>query len=156
MDNPFNPVALAAYRTVRDFRRGGRRGAQALAPMLGKAPGTLSNEVNPDVTTHKLGVEDAVAVMLAAGDFQLADAIEAELGRVATPMPDFADVSDMELLDAWADWHRDTGETAGAIKAALADGRIDRQELDAIKKEVFEDFQRELALLQRLEALCDE
>ena len=50
-----------------------------------------------------------------------------------------------------------TSEKTGAlISEALNKKRILRSDLKAIRREVFEDFQRELELLQRLEALADE
>ena len=79
-----------------------------------------------------------------------------ELGYVCVEIPDYSGVSDMELLNAWADWDAARGETGQAIKKALDDSIISGEEIVRIKKEMFEDFQKELALLARLEQLADD
>lgn len=57
----------------------------------------------------------------------------------------------MALLDAWAEWDAECGETAQAIRNALSNNVITRKELEKIKSEMVEDFQKELELLTRLE-----
>ena len=94
--------------------------------------------------------------MKVTGDHRILFEMARELDYVCMEMPDFSNISDLELLNAQADWDAERGETGQAIKKALDDTRISRVELDRIKKEMFEDFQKELALLSRLESIADD
>lgn len=131
-------------------------GAPALAPLVRMNPGTLSNKVNPLMESHHLTVDEAVQIQLIRRDFCLFYAEGRLFNHACVPMPDLHNVADMELLSAWADWHADIGETGAMIKRVLEGGRITKCQLAEIKREMFEDFQRELELLQRLEAMADD
>ena len=148
---PYSDIDQAKYDLVHQHPGG----AVALAPLLRMNPGTLSNKVNPLMETHHLTVDEAVQIQLVRRDFRLFHAEARAFNHIAVPAPDLGNVADMELLSAWADWHADIGETTALIREVLSGGRIDRRQLAEIKREMFEDFQRELELLQRLEALVD-
>lgn len=148
----FSDIDQAKYAVVHDFKDG----AERLATLIRMNLGTLYNKVNPSVETHHLSVDEAVSIQLATGDYRIVEAESRALGGVFVPiLPANTNISDMALLDAWAEWHIETGETAAVIRDALSDGKIDRHEVEKIKTEMFEDFQRELQLLQRLEGICD-
>ena len=149
----YSDIDQAKYDLVHDYHDGPKK----LAAMVRMNLGTLYNKVNPTVDTHHLTVDEAIALQLAANTTSLIEAEARALGGVFLRIPlDLACIGDLELLNAWAAWHVDTGETAAAIEQALSDGKLSRDELLKIKKEMFQDFQRELELLQRLEVICDE
>ena len=152
----WTPVQEAAYLTVHEFRSGGRSGASALAPLVSKTPRSLDNEINPDNAGAKLGVDDAITIMHATRDYRLLEAMATALGFAIVGVGDFSGVSDLELLDVYAAWNSDVGETHAAIRRALADHKVTQKEYDEIEREVFEDFQRELGVLARLKALVEE
>lgn len=152
MNDITTDLERAMYSLVHDHEGG----APALAPLVRMNPGTLANKVNYRMDSHHLTVDEAVQIQLVRRAFPVFEAEARLFGFITVPVPRLRNVSDMQLLDAWADWHADIGETGAEIKKALQDGRITRAEIDAIRREMFEDFQRELELLQRLEALCDE
>lgn len=139
----------AKYAVVHEYPGG----AVALAPLAGMAPGTLSNKVNPAVDTHHLSLSEAVTIQALAGDGRMLEAEAAALGYVAIRLPRAGGGSDVELLNAYAQWTRDIGETAAAIQTAL-DGEITEQSLAAIHREMHEDFARALELFARFRALA--
>ncbi|MEW6647170.1 MAG: phage regulatory CII family protein [Pseudomonadota bacterium] len=150
----WTPIQEAAYRMVHEFREGKpSSGASALAPLVGKTPRSLDNEVNPDATGAKLGVEDAVTLMHASQDFRLLEAMAAALGFAVVKIGDFSGLSDVQLLDAYAQWNTEVGQTHDTIRRALESGDVDDAELAEVRREMFEDFQAELGVLARLEAL---
>ncbi len=155
----WTPLQQAAWLTVHEFRGHGPgtpSGARALAAATGKSAGTISNEVNPDVLTHKLGLEDATLYQLLSHDHRMLHAQAATLHEVCVPLPDFSRVSDVELLTAYADWQAFIGQTCGAVRDALADHRIERHEVEEIRQRGNKHVQRFFEFMSRLEALIDE
>lgn len=148
----WTPIQEAAYLTVHSYPGGATR----LAPLVGKTPRSLDNEVNPDVPTAKLGIEDAVTLQHGANDYRLLEAMAMTLGFAVLRICDHTGISDVELLDAYSEWNAEIGETHSVIRKALSDGRVTRSEVDEIRREMFEDFQRELGVLARLEALVED
>ena len=153
-------LQTAAYRLVHETERGGKRGAEALAPYVGKAPASLSNEVNPDYQGAKLGLDDAVALELAAGDFRILDAHAAACGHVAIPLPP-ADpaASDAEVLELYAEWMAAKGETSARIAQALNEegplGRdIAQGEAAEIARAGYRHIARFLEFLERVKGLA--
>ena len=148
----FTPLDEAKYRVVHDFSGG----AAALAPLVRMNPGTLSNKVNPSVETHHLTIDEAVAIQHTARDCRILYAEAHLLGHTCIPLGEFASISDTELLDAYARYHAEVGETAEAIRASLADGRVTPAEFAHIDREMMEDIQAKFELRARLKALVVE
>lgn len=146
----FDELDLAGHDLVHRYPGGAPR----LAPLVGMAPGTLSNKANPH-QDHDFTVRELVRLTAITRNFGLLDAAERLLGRVGVAVGDFSGSSDTELLTRWADWQAEIGQTSRTISDALADGRISAGELGHIKREMFEDFAAALALLQRLEAIAE-
>jgi len=154
MSSQYSLIDQAKHQLVNSYKGG----AVALASLIGmKSPAVLSNKVNANVDTHHLTLDESVLLQAITRDFRLLKAIAAELGHVAIELPtdDLQNTNDLELLDCWASWQQDCGETASAIRAALSDGNITQSELADIRREMYEDISRELELLQRLEALAN-
>lgn len=151
----WTPLQRAAYSTVHDYRRGERRGAAALAPLVGKTPATLSNEVNPAMDYHKLGLEDSVVIQHATGDRRIIAAAAMELGGVFVHLPPIDNVSDAELLTQFAAWQAALGRTAQSIHDALDDQRVTDMELAGIRDRFNAHMAAGLAFLSRLEAIAE-
>lgn len=145
----------AAYAVVHDFRRGGNKGAPALAPLCNMGVGTLLNKVNPD-QPHELKVREAVSIQQAAGDYRILQAEASLLDHVCIRLQRYDHVSDVELLNLYADYHAELGKTATAIAKTLADHRVERAELLAVEKAFFEATRAGLAFLDRLKAIVDD
>lgn len=129
-------------------------GAAKLAPLVGIQPGTLCNKANPQ-QEHDFTVRELVRLTAVTDDYCLLDAIETILGRVGVSVGDYRESSDAALLECWANWQSELGQSASTIRDALADGKITREEVEAIRRELFKDFAAALALLQRVEGIAE-
>lgn len=148
----WTPLQEAMYAVVHDYRGG----AVALAPLVGMASGTLSNKVNPSVDTHKLSVEEAVVIQHAAHDCRILYAEAAALRHSCIPLGDYAGISDVELLNAYAAMHSKIGALAQSVMKALEDQRITRRECEEVERLMHVGIQYQLAFVARMKALSDE
>jgi len=149
----FSQLDEARYRVVHEFPGGAVR----LAPLVGMRPGTLSNKVNPEVETHHLSVDEAIAIQHAArrADILLAEA--ALLGHACIPVDEgYQGVCDAELIHYYASMNSELGDVASEIDRALADGRFTRGEFEAVRREMYEAINAQMELLRRLEGLVDD
>lgn len=143
---------LAIYRVVHDHPGG----AAKLAPLVGMNAGTLNNKADPAMESHQLTVRQAVAIQHATSTRRVLEAEAQLLGCAVVPLGDYHQLSDMELLEAYAEWHAEVGETAEAIRDAVAERMITRERVRRVRREIHEDAARALAFVARLEALCDD
>lgn len=142
----------AQYRVVHDFPGGAVR----LAPLVNMHPGTLSNKVHPGSPNHHLTVREAVAIQAATHDCRLLYAEAQVLGHACVALGDFSGISDVELLDAYAAYHQELGQTAAAIREALAHRVVTREQIREIEREIHEDVRHAFEFLSRLKGLCRE
>lgn len=157
MNDAFDRLDRAIHATVHEYQDGRtrQRGAVALAPRVGMQAGTLSNKANPTIDTHQLGLRESIPLQIAAHDFRILHEYALALGHVAYRLPDSAaHVSDLALLDDYSAFHAAVGRKAQAIRSALADGRIERAEVDDIRGEFESAVCAGLELLARLEVLA--
>lgn len=145
-------VLRAAYLVAHGFKPDG---AVGLAKVMGIPAGTLSNEVNPEQETHKLGLGRAVAMTVASGDFTILHAFADTCGHLAFPKPDLSNVSDSALLDLFMARDEAAGAFAQAVAAALADGQISHKEFSRIKERAYRHAASVLEIVARLEGLID-
>lgn len=113
-----------------------RGGLSALAKRLGIGEQVLRNKCNPNTETHKLGVREALAVMLDTEDLRILEALAQELGcRVSRePSPQSA----RGLIEAVLAAEVEHGDVGRAILDALRDQRISPREAAEIKREIYE------------------
>lgn len=142
---------LAAYKTVHEHG-----GAERLSQFLACRAGTLNNKVDPACDTHHLTIAEAIALQLNTNTRHIIQAEAQALGGTFVQLGEYPHVSDMVLLDAWAEHQASLGRTADAIRSSLEDGLITRSELREIRREMFEDFRLAMGLFARLEALCNQ
>ena len=149
MKDDIDPVERAIYETAHEYPGG----ARALAERMGVRPGTFNNKCDPAMAGHRVNLDEARRMMQITGDHRILFAVARELGYACVQVGDYSQVSDMELLNAWADWDAERGETVQVIRNALHDHAISGDEIERIRKEMYDDFQKELELLARLEGL---
>jgi hypothetical protein len=143
---------LTVHKTIHSYKGG----TKALAKKIGVNAGTLNNKADPAMVDHTLNLYDLMAILSETKDPKILFEIAKLNGYVCLPIQDFTGTSDMEILEAWANWSAERGETEQAIRKALLDNKVLQPELDKIKSEMYEDFQTELELLKRLEAIKDD
>jgi hypothetical protein len=157
MQDAFDRLDRAIHATVHEYQdeRTRHRGAVALAPRVGMQAGTLSNKANPTIETHQLGLRESIPLQIAAGDYRILHEYALALGHIAYRLPSSTKpVSDLALLDDYTAFHAAVGRKATAIRNALADGRIERAEVDDIRGEFEAAICAGLELLARLEVLA--
>ena len=141
-------------KAIQDVARNFEGQARGLAKSMGlKSPGAFSNKVNP---FHEscINIRDLIRMTEVTQDLRIIKALAEHFDLVTLPVPQVEDsVSDMELLQAWAEWEVQRGEIVDLIKKALEDGKVVHNELRQIEKEIVEDFEKAMQLLSRLEQL---
>jgi len=142
----------AMHAVVHDY---GKRGATELGPLIGIAPSTLSNKVNPSVETTWLYVAEAIRLQAFTKDYRILHAEAELLNHIAVPIEAFAGMSDLELLDAYATWIAEIGDVSGSILEALEDRHISRAEVETIRSDMHNAARAAFGLLARLESLAE-
>ena len=151
--NLISDIDEAKYELVHK----GKFTPKEVSEITGIPYGTLCNKVLVNSPNHFLMVDEAVNIQKIQDSRVLIEAESRALGGVFVQVPEaIKNTSDVDLIQAWADWHKDTAETGMAISEALKCKKITREHLKKIHREMFEDFQRELELYSRMEVLCDE
>ncbi|WP_158117238.1 phage regulatory CII family protein [Vibrio cincinnatiensis] len=146
----FPQVVHALYQTLKEHGN-----TEAVEQHLNKRPGVLFNEINPNQTSHKLGLFDAIRLMQFTDGVQILRSIASELNHSIYFLGDYRTISDMELLNCYSRWHAEIGDVNRAIADALEDGDIEPKEFERIEREIQETFSAALELLERLRALVN-
>lgn len=156
IDDSHGPLAGAMYALVHDFRhpRTGKRGAPALAPLVGMNPGTLANKVNPE-QEHEPTLRETVQWQAITGDYRTLHAYAQVLGHAAYRLPTADEFGDVDLLARYTEFQIAIGAKACAIRQALADRHISRAEVDVIRAALQGVISTGLALAARFDALVE-
>lgn len=149
--------------TIQTVTQKYKGGVMAIAEeMQAKSGRSLCNKVNPDTESATLNIKELIGIMAVLDDEQrhhILLAFSQLFDHVTIPIGKLNNISSEELLDSWAAWDAERGETAQKIREALQENnkrtlkRISPNEFRGIKKEMMEDIQKELELLRRLEAI---
>jgi len=125
----------AARHTAEDYDGGS--GVQAMAQRLGKSYESFRKELAPpEGSTAKLGLLDSVKMMKRSGDYRIADAIEAELGRFALPLPQLPDsLPDTGLSAHLVAISKEFGDVLQETAIRAADGEISDADLAAVTEQ---------------------
>lgn len=157
MDDVIDPLDKAAYDTVHDYTnpRTGKKGAVGLGPVVGMPHSTLQNKVNPSMDFQHLTLKESRTLMLATGDHRMLRQLARDLGEACVPLPSLDVVGDLDVLEALTEWQAETGETAQKVRDIYADKRIELGEVEELRRELIEDFEKGLALLDRIRAQAE-
>lgn len=137
----------AAFHAVHDYPGG----AEALAPRLGKAPGTLCHEVRPpEGSKAKLGLLDAIKIAALTGDHRMLHSFAEVLGYRCVRMQGFNLNGPKELLEAVSAFAKETGEALMAMHHSIEDGRITEREIREFEKQVADIAPAAIALAERM------
>lgn len=123
----------AARLSAEDYIHGE---VQGMALMLGKSHETLRKEL-AGAPGYKLGLMDAIRIMTRSGDFRIADAIEAELGRYAMPLPEAIPRpgDHRQLADHLVCLSKEFGDVLQEAAARAADFDVSDNDVRAIAKQ---------------------
>jgi hypothetical protein len=145
------------YDTVHNFKdkASGGKGAAGLARAIGMQGSTLQNKADRKQEFAQLGLKEARSIMLVSGDTTILSTLCQQLGFAAVPLPHIDAPADTDLLDVWADWSEEFGETAASIKKALEDQKITMSEVANVRRELIEDFEKGLAIIDVLKGMAE-
>ena len=125
-----NQIEFAVHQTAHEAAGG----VAALAKSIGVGEQVFRNKVNPYQDTHKLSLNEAVAMMHSTGDVRILEAVAADLGcSLAQPSP-----AAQSLVVAIISADAEHGDVARAVADAIEDKRITQAEAAAIRKEISE------------------
>lgn len=141
----------AFYKTVHDTPGG----CEALAVRMGYTAGLLRNKANPNSTTNVLTMDDASRVMELTEDYAVLHALARRHGFVCTKI-EAQPASDMAVLESVTDIWGSLGQVGTLVHTALADGRIDANEVQHIEKAIFVSIRPMMELLARLNGMAEQ
>ena len=141
----------AFYKTVHDAPGG----CEALAMRMGYTAGLLRNKANPNSTTNVMTMDDASRVMELTEDYAVLHALARRHGFVCTKI-DAQPASDMAVLESVTDIWGSLGQVGTLVHTALADGRIDANEVQHIEKAIFVSIRPMMELLARLNGMAEQ
>lgn len=136
-----NPLDLAIHRTAHGFPGG----LPALAAALKIREQVLRNKVCPTSEWNKLGLREAMQMMLLTGDAQILEAMAAELGYSIARRDSGARGS---LLSTLLKEQREHGDVARVLTDILEDGLVTQREASDISVEI----QQAIEALENLRA----
>lgn len=120
----------AAFNVGHDYPGG----VVALAPMIGKNPNSLNQEL-AGIGTAKLGLRDAVKMTIVTRDFRVLDAFAVQCGRMTIPLPEMLDLESDDCMQALGQTSREFSEMCAEVCGSLSDGSISDNELARIQRE---------------------
>lgn len=130
--------------------------AAKLAALTNMNAGTLSNKASISMENHHLTVKEAVLIQNTRQRYDVLYAEAAALSHACIPLGDYSGASDVELLDSYARYHKETGDMAAEICRTLEVRVVNKGHVNRVRKEFFEAVQAGLALIERLDGLVME
>ena len=132
-------VIDAAYATVHDHPGG----ASSLAPRYitrsggAMSPAVLNSKVDPDKDSHHLTLIEADKLMAFTADHRILHTLAMNHGHVCIKISTDAPASDLAILELVTAVWECNGDVGREVNAALADGRIDQNETERIRKAIY-------------------
>lgn len=129
-------------------------GVEVLAQRLGYTAGLLRNKANPNSNTNVLTMDDASRVMELTENYEVLHALARQHGFVCTRI-DEQPAGDMAVLEVTTDIWAKLGNLGKVLNDALADGRIEHHEAEAVKRAAFTMFQPVMQLVARVDGMAE-
>lgn len=144
-------VQIAFYKTVHEFSPSG---AESLGSLMNLSPAVLRNKANPHNTFNKPLLAEADLVMGITGDYRILHALAANHGHVCYRLESDVPACDLAVLELITHLWRAHGDVGRAVDDTLADGRVDRNELAAVKAAVYKAIGCMQVMVARLEEMA--
>ncbi|KWU22250.1 phage regulatory CII family protein [Achromobacter xylosoxidans] len=145
-------ITTAADLTVHDHKGG----SESLGPLVGISPAVLRNKVNPNNTTHHLTLAEAVRICRMTGDFRILAAWAHEAGFLLVKAPESCGDSDMSVLEQVAALMVANGQLGKEVYDALADGGVDRAEVERVSSAARVVMQAAAEVARRLKGMAEQ
>lgn len=141
----------AFYATVFDSPGG----PESLAPRLGMSAQVLRNKANPNIETNHPTLRDIRRAMSITGDLGVLHALAQEQSHVCIPVESDGQASDMAVLELIARVWQTNGCVGTAVNETLADGRVEKHEIDKVADQVHRTVTALHELLGRLKGMAE-
>lgn len=139
---------LACYHAVHDYTGG----VVAVAAVFGWSANTLQNKLNPTQVQNKLTAFEAVQILQLTKDVRILDAVCQPVNALWIWGESYEQVAgDMAMLDNVTELVQRTGELAGEIQKALADGVVDPDEIKRMQFALYRLQQSGFGAVKRAE-----
>lgn len=129
-------------------------GCEALAVRMGMSAAVLRNKANVNSVTNKPMLDDVDRAMGITGDHRVLHALAQNHGYVCFRMGDEATASDMAVLELVTQVWTTNGEVGAEVNRTLADGRVDRHEVERVRAAVYRAQQALLEVVARLDGMA--
>lgn len=147
------PLNAAIYHAVRDVKGG----VGAIAGAYGRNPSTLQHKTNINSDgRHTLNIREFEEILGFTRDPRIMDSICAIYGDAAWVDLGTATINDGQLLTGAAELFERVGHMARDLAAALADGRVDADELAVLEMDAARLHQTLQSIIARARALLEE
>ena len=147
MEKSFNRIDQAIQKTAKAYKGG----AKAIAKAIGSNQKTFTNKCNPKSKKHILTISELADIIRHTGDARILQQLSQEFGVVCIKKIDKDNLSDMSVINAWADWDVESADISRAFRNAFIDNQLTEAELDEISIQMYEAFEHELYLFQLLD-----
>jgi hypothetical protein len=147
-DFDIDPLDAAIYHTVHDYVDPvtGRKAVPALSNATGWSKSLLQNYANPNEPSH-FTVKQLRTLILRTGDKRALHQLAHDVGEACFPLLTKDFPANLDLISAWADWQGEIAETMQNAKTILDDNKVTADEVESLKRELVEDFEKGLMLL---------
>lgn len=146
---------MNAHDAFHETVHGAAGGHEALAVRLGMSAAVLRNKANPNAATNIVGLRDVERVMGLTGDHSVLHALAKSFGYVCVRVGEDVSASDLAVLELVTQVWASNGNLGGAVNDALADGRIEKHEVERIKELVFRADRSMHELVARLQGMAE-
>lgn len=151
--NVTDPVDRARYQLVHESKDGHECGAEQIADLLDKAPGTVRNKANPFFAGDDFTVDQIVDAMNFKGDYRLLDAIAGKCSRVVVELEKFGATGDVGVLEQFLQVEMAMGEFAADVHEAVQAGELDEAEVQKCTDAGTRIAEKVEGMLARLKAM---
>jgi len=141
----------AFYQTV----HGTPGGCEALAPRMGLSAAILRNKANVNSLSNKPTLEDVDRAMGLTGDMSVLHALAANHSHVCVRVDADAVSSDLAVLELVTQVWTSNGDVGTEVNRTLADGRVDREEIERVRAAIYRTNQAMQQLAARLEEMAE-
>jgi hypothetical protein len=129
-------------------------GCAALAVRLGTTAAVLRNKACPTTKQNVVTLDDVDRVMGLTEDYSVLHALAANHGFVCSKV-EAGQASDMAVLESVTDIWAKLGAVGGEVHAALADGKVERHEVQRIEAAIYTAMRPMMELLNRLNGMAE-
>ncbi|WP_321943010.1 phage regulatory CII family protein [Paraburkholderia tropica] len=131
-------------------------GCESLAPRIGMSAAVLRSKVNPNTSTHKLTLQDAVQITTVTNSDAILEAWAQERGYALVRMPDPEHCSDSAVLELMAKTWETNGEIGKEVNRTFEDGVVESHEVTRVKDRIWEHIRTLFGLHSRIEGMVED